>query len=491
MEFTAKNGAIYHGDKKLSIKGVNWFGLETEVYCLHGLWSVSMKSLLDFIQQNGFNAIRVPFSTEVALGLDSIKCKSINTGANQDLVDCTVGQLLDKLVVECHKRGILIMPDMHRFVGTGQITELWYDNKLGYTEAKVIEAWRNIVQRYAKFPNVFAVDLKNEPHGKATWGQGVPETDWNKAAERIGDAIHKINPRLLIVVEGIQTYKGDGTWWGGNLQGVKHTPVQLKIKDKLVYSPHVYGPSVYAQPYFSDNAFPNNLQAIWDSHFGYINKAGFGSIMIGEWGGWMKAENKDDVWQNTIGEYFLSNNINAFYWALNPNSGDTGGLLQDDWKTPITNKLKLLEKVHPNPTKFAFVNSSQTEVSKPTPPKPEPQSPAPVPPKPITPTPVPSTPTPVKPSVPYRIDVVVKNSWTEGKNTKYTQRDVIITNTGTTPLTKLSIKLNTDKLSQIWNITNNNGVLSLPSYLAKSGLAPSASFTFGLITSGETTFTPQ
>ena len=35
--------------------------------------------------------------------------------------------------------------------------------------------------------------------------------------------------------------------------------------------------------------------------------------------------------------------VGSFYWCLNPNSGDTGGLLLDDWITPHQEKLDLLE----------------------------------------------------------------------------------------------------------------------------------------------------
>ena len=34
-----------------------------------------------------------------------------------------------------------------------------------------------------------------------------------------------------------------------------------------------------------------------------------------------------------------------FYWALNPNSSDTGGILQDDWRTPNALKLMLLQRL--------------------------------------------------------------------------------------------------------------------------------------------------
>lgn len=37
-------------------------------------------------------------------------------------------------------------------------------------------------------------------------------------------------------------------------------------------------------------------------------------------------------------------------WCLNPNSGDTNGLLLDDWTTPDADKLDLLARVQPHPS---------------------------------------------------------------------------------------------------------------------------------------------
>lgn len=45
-----------------------------------------------------------------------------------------------------------------------------------------------------------------------------------------------------------------------------------------------------------------------------------------------------------------------FYWCLNPNSADTGGLLEDDWLTPIPRKINLTNRAQPNPTKFQAQN---------------------------------------------------------------------------------------------------------------------------------------
>ena len=77
------------------------------------------------------------------------------------------------------------------------------------------------------------------------WGRGAP-TDWNKAAERFGDKVLSVCPRLLIMVQGVGGEPGapndggisEGYFWGENLVGAATSPVQLVDMTKLVYSPH-------------------------------------------------------------------------------------------------------------------------------------------------------------------------------------------------------------------------------------------------------------
>lgn len=481
-EFFAKDSGIYLDKEKITLKGVSVFGFETEVYCLHGLWQVSLKSLLDFIKSNKFNAIRIPLSLEVIFGLDTLKCKSINTTVNPDIVDWTPGKLLDTIVSECAKRGILVMPDVHRFTCNGTISELWYDDL--HPEDKLIDAWRIIVKRYIDSPNVFAIDLKNEPHGQATWGTKNIITDWDQAAKRIGDTILDINPKLLIFVEGVEKVRGTNSWWGGNLRGVQNNPIDLKIQNKLVYSPHVYGPSVANQPYFNTPTFPNNLPEIWDEDFGFIKKNNLGTVVIGEWGGWMKSENHDDVWQNTLGDYIHDNNIDFFYWDLNPNSTDTGGLLEDDWKTPVTKKLQLLDRVCPNPSQFTFATSQQSSSLPATPQQPS---------KPITPSH--QTDTQQKPTLPPKssnINIEIKDAskWNIG-TTNYYQQDVICTNTTSNTIKNIQVNLllSNGNLEQSWNchcvVQQTTMMLSFPQWLVENGgLKSGETVKFGYIVKG-------
>ena len=91
------------------------------------------------------------------------------------------------------KRGILIMVACHRvkhdaWPGAG----LWYDDALGFSEAKVMESWALMASALCAQWNVFAADLQNEPHA-ASWGKGLA-IDWNKG-ETLGNHVLSVCPR--------------------------------------------------------------------------------------------------------------------------------------------------------------------------------------------------------------------------------------------------------------------------------------------------------
>ena len=52
----------------LTIRAVNWFGLETPNCAPHGLWQVSLDQAMNQIASFGFNTIRLPFSSECLAG---------------------------------------------------------------------------------------------------------------------------------------------------------------------------------------------------------------------------------------------------------------------------------------------------------------------------------------------------------------------------------------------------------------------------------------
>lgn len=136
---------------------------------------------------------------------------------------------------------------------------------------------------------------------------------------------------------------------GEDLQGQASHPVVLNAANKIVYSPHCYGPSVATQDYFSASNFPDNMPSIWNTHYGFIREQNKAATCVGEWGGQMSGN--DLTWMNAFASYLQSHDIpDTFFWCLNSDSGDTGGLL-DGWNTPDQPRLNLCKQAQPNPTK--------------------------------------------------------------------------------------------------------------------------------------------
>jgi len=355
FNFTSENGVLNVNSMPFILKGVSWFGFETSNNVFHGLWARDYHDLLKFIATNGFNAIRVPFYLDLVLN-DAQPNSITFYQMNQDLQNLTSLQVLDKIIEVAADYGLLIMLDLHSFLpGTFMEDGLWYD--AAHPESLVLQGWDKLIARYADQWNVVAFDLKNEPWA-TTWG-GANSTDWHAGAERVAAHIQstEAGQRFLLFVEGTADSPACAVncFWGEDLQGPLTLPLEIPIETKLVYSPHCYGPSVAFQPYFQDPTFPKNMPAIWDAHYGMVaNKTGR-AVVIGEWGG--QVAGLDQTWLDEFVPYLQQKGLTSqFFWCLNPDSGDTGGLLEYDWVTPDQGKLDLLVQLVPNPPTFSFQN---------------------------------------------------------------------------------------------------------------------------------------
>jgi endoglucanase len=332
------------------LRGVNWFGLETSNQSPHGLWLRDYKDMLAQIRRLDYNVIRLPFSLE-ALRSNSTNGIDFGIGNNRELQGLTPLEVMDAVIAEADRQGLMILLDSHT-LRNQTIPELWYGD--GYTEEDWINTWTMLAQRYRNQRNVIGADLKNEPHGQASWGTGDRSTDWRLAAERAGNAILEVNPDWLIVVEGVENnVPGQQLsihWQGGNLEGVRRFPVRLSNPRKLVYSPHEYGPGVFNQPWFSAPNFPRNLLERWEIGFHYIATEGIAPIWIGEFGGrQVDRQSTEGIWQRQLVDYIKRHRLSFTYWSWNPNSADTGGILLDDWQTIDQPKQQLLNQLLPVP----------------------------------------------------------------------------------------------------------------------------------------------
>jgi endoglucanase len=325
--------------KAVRIAGVNWFGFETGNYVAHGIWSRDYKSMIDQMKQLGYNTIRLPYSDDIFKGTMP---SSINYsgGMNADLQGLNSLGVMDKIVNYAGSIGLRVILDRHRPDSGGQ-SALWYTAAV--PESTWITNLKALATRYLNNPAVVGIDLHNEPHDPACWGCGDTATDWRLAAERGGNAVLGVNPNLLIFVEGIQTFNGTSGWWGGNLMGAAQYPVRLNVANRLVYSAHDYATSVAQQPWFTDPTFPANMPALWDKYWGYLFKQNIAPVWVGEFGTTLQSTT-DQTWLHALVDYlrptstYGGDSFSWTFWSWNPDSGDTGGILKDDWQTVDTVK---------------------------------------------------------------------------------------------------------------------------------------------------------
>src|SRR5262249_25106785 len=186
-----------------------------------GLNARKLDDMLDQMVRAGFNTLRLPFSNQLLE--PSSQPKGVNYQLNPELQGMNGLQLMDRIVDGARRRGLRVILDRHR-VAADEVSEVWYSNQI--SETRWIQDWVMLAQHYAGNEAVIGADLTNEPHGRATWGDDNPNTDWRLAAERAGNAILAADPDWLIIVEGIQYAGNDQYWWGGNLTAAERAPVR-------------------------------------------------------------------------------------------------------------------------------------------------------------------------------------------------------------------------------------------------------------------------
>lgn len=363
------NKIVDSAGKEVWLTGCNWFGYNTGTNCFDGLWACDLNSSLASIADHGFNLLRIPISTELINNWadGTYPEANYNNATNYYLEGMNSLEIFDYVIGQCRANGIKIMIDIHCAVtdSMGHMKPLWTDGDISEQDYLDGLAW--MADRYKNDDTIIAYDLKNEPHGKhnesprAKWDNSKDADNWKYVAEKAADAVLSNNENALVMVEGIEIYPKDikkngnfasqneddyfYNWWGGNLRGVADNPLDLgKHQDKLVYSPHDYGPAVYEQPWFEGGyTFDSLYEDCWYDNWFYIQEQNIAPLLIGEWGGFMTEPNL--TWMTYLRQLISENKINHTFWCFNANSGDTGGLVKDDFMTWDTEKYEFVKEV--------------------------------------------------------------------------------------------------------------------------------------------------
>ena len=247
LDFYGRDGVLYANGVQLHIKGLSWFGQEGPQRVPSGLFLRSLDSILLFMREHQFNALRLFFSLQNVEENKPTPHSSFDEEFSPQLAGSDYLGMLQAVTNQAAEHGILVLLACHR-VRAGYPDDDWPGTWNGYwadddyTPLRIFAIWNALAKRLCaeEHWNVVGVDLLNEPYG-------MPWKSWADAARRMGNNVLKSCPKWMVFVEGTgnEPPTDGAVEWGENLLGVRDIPVQLSNASKLVYSPHVYGPGLF------------------------------------------------------------------------------------------------------------------------------------------------------------------------------------------------------------------------------------------------------
>jgi len=344
--YSTSGGRLLKDGSQIQLYGLNWFGMETTDHVLHGLWTG--RQLDDFLSDltgHGFNALRLPLSPEVINSGYAIDSGPYSGADCEALCDQDGRTALEYTLERMDAAGMYALLDFHTCnpanLGSGLPgTPIGCS---GYSLSSWTSDLRSLASLSLTYTNVVGIDLCNEPYA-------LSYSEWESLVSQGGQAVLSVNPNVTIWVEGVGNNSATGGYpanWGQNLY--EAGDISGIPGNRLVFTPHSYGPSVAAMDYFSASNYPSNMPGVWDTLFGHLDDEGY-TVIVGEFGGHYTTSSDssrdDKLWQDTFVDYLINKGMtSSFYWCVNPNSGDTGGIYSDDWVTWNTDKLALLQRL--------------------------------------------------------------------------------------------------------------------------------------------------
>ena len=206
------------------------------------------------------------------------------------------------------------------------------------------------------------LDLLNEPDARGIkWSTGPKQVGMTKYYIDAMDAIYSVHPTALMLIEGCGQLGTVAMNWGdgyatdaaivkaGGVDDARPFFETIKTKpyaNNVVISPHIYPPSIstHNEP---DVVLAPGLFTRLDNSYGYLTKKGFCPsaggpckqfpVVYGETGAKFDKE-LDIKMLEDFAKYMTSDTPghaptpNMIWWCWNANSGDTGGIVNDQWK---------------------------------------------------------------------------------------------------------------------------------------------------------------
>jgi aryl-phospho-beta-D-glucosidase BglC (GH1 family) len=390
------DGKFFSGKDPFAFHGVNWFGFNNGQTMVDGLWAGGSSFATDFstilykLKLLGFNSIRLPFifkdlaivplNQTVPCHIDSkntILERTKYFSHHDDLSNIPqfIGPLpshgycndyipnkstLERfhwVIRQIVKNDMYVIVDYHP-MGL---------ERTAYNLHAFVDQWTKVWASITNLPYFdselkgrLLLDIMNEPDSMGLgWKSGI-----SKLYLSTMDTLYKMKQPFFLVEGGGQLGYG-GVCWGngfitdtslGKSFGIEdahaffETLMQKPYLSNVIVSPHLYGPTVSKHIQFSGQYLKDRLATT----FGFLGTKGYCSkkkchkfpIVIGEFGSFFQ-DSRDITYYHEVAKWFRDQfgpYANWMFWCYNQNSGDTGGLVINNWQDLAWVKLDWLAK---------------------------------------------------------------------------------------------------------------------------------------------------
>lgn len=330
--------------ERVKLRCINWAG-HMEANVPEGLNKKPIEHIADWIARQGYNCVRLTYSIDMALNpalkvQDSFRAAATAAGVseadmmrvytaavekNSFLSGATVLDVFDRVQSALWNRGVMTILDNHVSKaswccdlsdGNG-----WWNDANIYVAAtsryfntqKWLNGLKSMAQWSASRPGIVGMSLRNELRAHVAQIPWAPST-WLSYMPRAGDVVHAENPRLLVIVGGING--------GTDLSPLRNNAMKLgNWADKRVWEAHAYSFTVVTPSLGSCDI----RKAEFGGLFGFVleqNKASTGPLFLSEFGVGMTGgphdglSNQDNDYLTCLVGYMENNDADWAHWAV-------------------------------------------------------------------------------------------------------------------------------------------------------------------------------
>lgn len=364
---TSSRWILDSNNQRVKLRCVNWAG-HMEAYVPEGLNKQSIDTIASWIADNGFNCVRLTYSIDMALDpdrsvSDSFAAAGTKWGGESNMTDAfndavtnnpflsnaSAIDVYANVIDTLNSKGVMTLLDNHvsRASWCCNLTDGngWWDTASGYNDLNSrffnTTEWLAGLEAMATFaldhPGVVAMSIRNELRPTPIL-QDVGHDDWYNYVNQGALAVHKANPKVLIVIGGSQS--------ATDMSFIRNKTLDIsQWAGKHVWEFHSYSFTVT----FLGNGDCTVANAEYGALDGFVltqNQSYTAPLILSEFGVGMTGgpnsglSDKDNSYLQCLVKYMESNDAEWAVWAVQGSyyvrdgafDYDEGyGLLDHDW----------------------------------------------------------------------------------------------------------------------------------------------------------------